>query len=144
LKPKFFRVKIGYGKDEFISISESELPMALRAQITGKIGVFSGGTVSGNHIISITPDWHKEFGYNPLHVLAAEDLSRLSYERKNEYQLSFEVAKEEAMAQIENRPTVHLPSKNEPTTVLLKTKDNVFNKESLHLGKMKKLPSDYK
>lgn len=69
---KYFKVQKGYG-DDYISIDETELPQALRAQINGGVAVFKEGTVSGNSIMSITPDWNKVMGWNRDHKLEGED-----------------------------------------------------------------------
>lgn len=63
---KHFKVQKGYNND-FVEIDETELEKAINAQVTGKVAFFKrGGTVSGNHIISVEPDFDKmEKVYNP-------------------------------------------------------------------------------
>lgn len=82
---KYFRVKIGYGADEFVSIEESELPMAQRAMITGKVASFNEGMVSGKSILSIIPDWQKVMGWKRGYSLQGEDYDYIGEKRVNEY-----------------------------------------------------------
>ena len=77
MKKRYFKVKFGFGKNDSISISEDELALALRAQINGKIAVFNEGTVAGNNIIAITPDYNKALGFNPAYELVGEDYKQL-------------------------------------------------------------------
>ncbi len=74
---KYFRIKTGYGQNDFLIVDEIELPMAIRAQVNGRVGVFKNGTVTGNHIISITPDWNKLMGWHDNYQPNSEDMSYL-------------------------------------------------------------------
>lgn len=92
---KYFRVRIGYGLDNFISIDQTELAMALRAQITGRVGLFKEGTVTGKNIISITPDYNRMEGYNRDYQLNGEDYERIGKEKLDEYRKFLEKTKNE-------------------------------------------------
>jgi hypothetical protein len=98
----YYRVKTGFNADDFISINESELAMALRAQITGRVGVFEQGTISGNHIISIIPDYQRAMGYHRDYHLTGEDYNYIGT-KVDEHRLFFETTKTEVFAQIEGR-----------------------------------------
>lgn len=82
---KYFKVKIGYGANEFISVDETELPMAMRAMINGKVGSFKEGAVAGKSIMAITPDWNKVMGYNRDCQLTGEDYNYIGDKRVDEY-----------------------------------------------------------
>lgn len=74
----YFKIKTGYGADDFISADETEVRSAINAQITGKVAVCREGTISGNHIISITPDYNRLMGYNRDYALKGEDYDAIS------------------------------------------------------------------
>lgn len=98
-----FKVKIGYDRDDFISISEEELETAIRAQVTGRVGIFKEGTVGGNHIIAITPDFQKLLGVARDYKLTGEDYSRIGTRKTDEYTLFLNEAKEKAVAAIDGK-----------------------------------------
>lgn len=82
---KYWKIQIGYSADNFISIDETELAMALRSQINGKIGIFKEGTISGRNIISITPDYNRMEGYNRDYKMTGEDYERINKSTVDEY-----------------------------------------------------------
>lgn len=69
---RYYKVQIGYG-DDFIPITEEELEKALYAQMTGGTVFLSEGSVTGNSIISIRPDYHRAMGWNYGHKFTPED-----------------------------------------------------------------------
>ncbi|RJQ33871.1 hypothetical protein C4568_03660 [Candidatus Parcubacteria bacterium] len=107
---KYFRVKIGYGKDDFISVDETELPTAIRAQITGKVGVFREGTVSGNHIQAILPDLQRAAGFHRDYQLTGEDYEELR-DTDKDHKLFLGETKDRVTAQIAGKESPTLPSK---------------------------------
>lgn len=90
---KYFRVKIGYGKDDFISIDETELETAIRAQVTGKVAVFQEGTVSGNSIQAVVPDYNRVLGLNRGYSLTSEDYALLGAETIKQHRMALQKAK---------------------------------------------------
>ena len=82
---KYFKVKFGYGADDYITIDETELEKALRAQGMGLVAVFNGGSIAGNSIISILPDWNKVMGWNRDYQLTGEDYTAIGQKRESEY-----------------------------------------------------------
>lgn len=70
---RYFRIKIGYGHNEYVSIDETELEKAYGVFLTDGKGVFSGGVVRGQDIIAIQEDWNRAMGYNPEWKLTADD-----------------------------------------------------------------------
>jgi len=99
---KYFKVKIGFGADDFISIGQDELRKAMVAQVTGKIGIFNEGTVAGNSIISILPDYNREMGYNRDYKLTGEDYEHIGIDRACESRKILQ----ETMAEVSGRTAV--------------------------------------
>jgi len=83
---KYYRVKIGYGKDDFISVDETELERAIFAQGSGKVGVFKEGTVGGNHIMAIIPDYQRLMGWGRDYQLTGEDYDYVGKKERREHE----------------------------------------------------------
>lgn len=103
---KYFKVKIGYGADDFISIDETELERAVKAQITGRVAVFNEGTASGNLILSITPDWNRVMGWRRDYKLTGEDYVAIGKERIEEYRLLQEREVLRVYGKVEQNPLI--------------------------------------
>lgn len=73
----YFKVKNGYGEDDFVSVDQTELPGAVKAQINGKVMLAREGTVSGNSILGITPDFNRALGYSRAYRMGPEDYKDL-------------------------------------------------------------------
>lgn len=81
----YYRVKIGYGNDDFIAIDETEVSKALKAQINGSIALFKEGSIAGNNIISILPDYNRAMGYKRDYKLTGEDYDYIGQKRVDEH-----------------------------------------------------------
>lgn len=99
---KYFKVQKGFAVDDYITIDETEVEMARRAFITGKIADFKGGMVSGKVIQSITPDWNKVMGYNRDYKLNGEDYEEIGAKRVEEYRVFLEGVKKNVDSQLGN------------------------------------------
>lgn len=90
---KYYRVKYGYGKDEFISIDEEEVRASLIAQGTGQVAILKRGSIAGNHIIAVVPDYNRLMGYNRDHQLTGEDYDEIGTKKQEEHRLFLENTK---------------------------------------------------
>lgn len=73
-----FKIKIGYGKGEYIIIDENELEMALYCFQTNNKGIFKSGPIRGQDIIIITPHYHAHTGWNEdYEPLNADDWTQI-------------------------------------------------------------------
>lgn len=84
-KAKYFKVKVGYGIDDFISIDETELSKCLRAQFNGSMVICKEGSISGKSIITITPDVNKLMGWNRSYQPTPEDYGEIPERALNEH-----------------------------------------------------------
>lgn len=82
---KYYHIKFGFNNDDFISIDETELARAIIAQTTGKVGIFKEGTITGDKIISITPDINKLMGWNRTYQPTSEDYGEIPEKILNEH-----------------------------------------------------------
>ncbi len=76
---RYFKVMRGFGENDFIPIEESELEKAVYAQIVGNIvATFANGSIMGNHISAVLPDFHRAMGWNYGHKIGVDDHSELN------------------------------------------------------------------
>ena len=82
---KHYRVICGYGKDDFISIDETELKKAIMAQGTGRVVLLNEGSIAGNEIKRIVPDYQRDMGWNRDYTLGGEDYEAIGSAKMREY-----------------------------------------------------------
>lgn len=82
---KHYRVMCGYGKDDFISINETELKKAIIAQGTGRVVILNEGSIAGNEIKRILPDYQRDMGWNRDYALTGEDYEVIGDKKMREY-----------------------------------------------------------
>jgi len=101
---KYFKVKTGFNADDYITIDETEVGMATRAQISGKVAIFKEGTIAGNNIISILPDWNKVMGWKRDYKLTGEDYEYIGEKTVNEYRDFQQLTNTNAQRQLQGLP----------------------------------------
>lgn len=94
---KFYRVKYGFGDDEFYSIPGEDLKNALIAQGSGGIFACEEGTIAGNNIISIMPDYNRVLGLNRDYKLTGEDYGLLGVALVKNHRTFLQDMKHEAL-----------------------------------------------
>jgi len=101
---KYFKIQKGFGADDYLSIDETELQMAIRAQVTGKVAILKQGTISGNIIQAITPDYNRDMGWKRDYKLKGEDYDELGEEKIQSYRVFIERTNEEVNTQLGGTP----------------------------------------
>lgn len=75
---KYFKVKFGYDAEDAISIDETELEAAQYAHMTKKTVLLKHGSLSGDKITAIVPDYHRAMGWPRGYKLRADDYAEIS------------------------------------------------------------------
>lgn len=102
---RYFKIKTGYGDQDFISIDETELEAAVYAFLTDAKGMFKNGAVNGKNIMSITEDWHREFGWNYTYKLGPDDWEQINREATPKYRGIIQEAKDRVQGYISKGTT---------------------------------------
>lgn len=74
---RYFKVIKGFRTDEFIPIDETELDKAIYAHLTGKVVAFNNGSLNGDSINSVMPDWHRAMDWNYGYAMGADDWNEI-------------------------------------------------------------------
>lgn len=74
---RHFLVKYGFSRDEVIQIDHTEVEKAIYAHLKGITVAFKNGSVSGDRIIAIVPDFNSELGWGLDHKLDSYDYGDL-------------------------------------------------------------------
>ena len=106
---KYYKVKTGYHIDDYISVEEDEVAMCMKAQVTGKIATTRAGSVAGNIILSITPDYNRMLGLSRDYRMSYEDYSNLGNARK-ETEFLLEYSRECVKCELNGLPPPKKPN----------------------------------
>ena len=94
----YYRVKVGYRDDEFLSVSENELPKAQVLFLEGNgRALFDEGAIRGNDVMRILPDFHRARGWVrswKMQDADYADIQHLEKPYRDTYQLAENIAKE--------------------------------------------------
>lgn len=101
---KYFRVYYGYDKDDFYSIPETDLRKAIIAQGTGNVAVFDVGTIAGNEIKRIQPDYQRLMGWNRDYKLGEEDYRRIGDKTRIDFEDTFLLTKTNVERELKGLP----------------------------------------
>lgn len=98
----YYKIVRGFGKGDYIPIDETELDKAIFCHLTGTIGAFKNGSITGTHISAVVPDLHAMMGWNEMYELTPEDY-RVSRAKKNEAQEFFGLVTSAVKEMVETR-----------------------------------------
>lgn len=101
---KWFKIKTGYNQNDFVSIDENELELALHIfNVDGK-AVFKNGVARGKDIIAIKEDWHKAMGINQAWKLNEDDYNEMAKQGiDTKYRGAITEAKERVRYLVDNK-----------------------------------------
>lgn len=133
---RYFKIKTGFKDEDFISIDETELEVAMYAFISDSKAILKNGAVHGRNIMTITEDWHKEFGWNPGHKLGPDDFAEINL-KAGHYRGLIALIKENVQHLI-NTNQRELIGKTDYATLRTLPKEHSANPNSLHI--MQHLP----
>ena len=74
----YFKAIHGFDAEDYVPIEAEELEKAIYAHMTGSKAVFASGSISGNMITVVQPDYHKAMGWNQGYKLGADDFAELA------------------------------------------------------------------
>lgn len=119
----YYKVIFGFAPEDSVCIDETELEKAIYAHVTGKKAIFNEGTVSGERIIAIQPDYHRAMGWNRGYKLGADDFAQLSQEGVDIRHRELYAATKQKVSYLISSKKEHLIGKNVDMPQLAASKD---------------------
>lgn len=122
MKNLYYKVVFGFDAEDYVPISAEELEKAMWAHMRGKNVAFEQGSVSGERIVAVQPDYHTAMGWNRGYTLGADDFEELAqYGVDKSHQKFLRIAKDRIQHLVENKQE-HLIGKNVPIPEIDNTK----------------------
>lgn len=75
---KYFKAIYGYDSENYVELNETELDKAIYLHLTAKKGLLTGGSISGDRVIAVQPDFHRAMGWNRGYSLGPDDYAELN------------------------------------------------------------------
>ena len=108
---RYFHIKYGFSANEIKPIDHTEVEKAIYCHLTGKVGVFKNGSVSGVNIIEVGPDYNAELGWAPDHKLDGHDFNDLDREGLRDKYTQYIASQKERVQYLMHTKQEHLIGK---------------------------------
>ena len=109
---RHFLIKFGFTANEVLPIDHTEAEKAIYCHLTGSVGAFKAGSVSGDKIIAVVPDYNAELGWPPDHKLDGHDFNDLDREGLRDKYTQFLAVQKERVQYLMHTKQQHLIGKN--------------------------------
>lgn len=122
---RYFKIITGFGADDFIPINETEVVKAMEAQVFGSVFVSRSGegSISGNMIQRIKPDYNRAMGYHTDYKMNGEDYRSLPKDIQRSHMLYLSFVAENIRRVSKNLPVL----KTEKELLLMSESKKLLN-----------------
>lgn len=124
MKTLHYKVVFGFDAEDYVPISAEELEKAIWAHMRGKNVAFEQGSVSGERIVAVQPDYHSAMGWNRGYTLGADDYAELTQYGVDKKHSKFLAHAKDRIQYLVETKQEHLIGKNMPIPELEHAKES--------------------
>lgn len=114
MKTLHYKVVFGFDAEDYVPISAEELEKAIWAHMRGKNVAFEQGSISGERIVAVQPDYHSAMGWNRGYTLGADDYAELTQYGVDKKHSKFLANAKDRIQYLVETKQEHLIGKNVP------------------------------